>query len=74
MRDQFAPLACWDTVPIEPLGRQQNYRDTAIQTYAGFSDRLIGLDWTIPSVCTLYRRKKTLVVIIPYRGSESSLH
>lgn len=36
--------------------------------------RLIGLDWAVPEFSTLSRRRKTLKVNIPYRGSYGPLH
>jgi hypothetical protein len=32
------------------------------------------LDWSIPDFSTLSRRRKTLAVDIPYRGSTGPLH
>ena len=36
--------------------------------------RLVGLDWTVPNFSTLCRRKRTLNVSIPYRGSKGPLN
>ena len=36
--------------------------------------RLAGLDWTVPNFSTLSRRRKTLKVNFPYRGSQGLLH
>ena len=35
---------------------------------------LIGLDWGVPDFSTLSRRQRTLVVNIPFRGSDGPLH
>lgn len=35
--------------------------------------RLAGLDWDVPDLRTLSRRRKTLKVNIPYRGSQVPL-
>jgi hypothetical protein len=36
--------------------------------------RLAGLDWPVPDFPTLCRRRKTLAVHLPYRGSGGPLH
>jgi hypothetical protein len=49
----------------------------ALRQTTGFVEsllRLVGLDWTAPDFSTLSRRKKTLAVNIPYRGSQGPLH
>ena len=49
----------------------------ALRQTTGFVEsllRLIGLDWAVPDFSTLSRRQKTLVVNIPYRGSQGPLH
>jgi hypothetical protein len=49
----------------------------ALRQTTGFVEsllRLIGLDWAVPDSSTFYRRRKTLKVDIPYRGSRGSLH
>jgi len=50
---------------------------TALRQTTGFVEsllRLVGLDWTVPDFSTLSRRRKTLAVNIPYRGSKGPLH
>lgn len=49
----------------------------ALRQITGFVEsllRLIGLDWAVPDFSTLSRRQKTLMVNIPYRGSDGPLH
>ena len=49
----------------------------ALRQTTGFVEsllRLIGLDWAVPDFSTLSRRQKTLMVNIPYRGSDGPLH
>jgi len=49
----------------------------ALRQTTGFVEsllRLIGLNWTVPDFSTLSRRRKTLAVNIPYRGSKGPLH
>ena len=49
----------------------------ALRQTTGFVESLlglIGLDWTVQNFGTLSRRKKTLKVNIPYRGSGGPLH
>jgi hypothetical protein len=49
----------------------------ALRQTTGFVEsllHLIDLDWTVPNFSTLSRRKKTLKVNIPYRGSAGPLH
>ena len=44
---------------------------------AGFVESLlglIGLDWGVPDFSTLSRRQRTLMVNIPFRGSDGPLH
>ncbi len=36
--------------------------------------KMVGLDWAVPDYTTLCRRRKTLAVTIPYRGSKGPLH
>jgi len=36
--------------------------------------RLVGLDWAVPDFSTLCRRRRTLNVSLPYRGSRGPLH
>ena len=36
--------------------------------------RLAGLDWAVPDFSTLCRRKRTLNVSLPYRGSKGPLN
>ena len=35
---------------------------------------LVGLDWSVPDFSTLCRRRRTLSVAIPYKGSAGPLH
>jgi len=49
----------------------------ALRQTTGFVESLlglIGLDWAVPNFSTLSRRRKTLNVNIPYRGSGGPLH
>ena len=49
----------------------------ALRQTTGFVEsllRLIDLDWAVPDFSTLCRRQKTLLVNIPYRGSQGPLH
>jgi hypothetical protein len=49
----------------------------ALRQTTGFVEsllRLIDLDWAVPNFSTLSRRQKTLMVNIPYRGSQGPLH
>jgi hypothetical protein len=49
----------------------------ALRQTTGFVEsllRLIGLDWDVPDFSTLSRRRKTLAVNIPHRGSQGPLH
>lgn len=49
----------------------------ALRQATGFVEsllRLVGLDWAVPNYSTLCRRQKTLVVNVPYRGSQGPLH
>jgi hypothetical protein len=49
----------------------------ALRHTTGFVEsllRLVGLDWAVPDFSTLARRRKTLKVNIPYRGSDGPLH
>ena len=36
--------------------------------------RLVGLDWSVPDFSTLSRRRKTLPINLPYRGSKGPLN
>jgi Transposase DDE domain len=49
----------------------------ALRQTTGFVDsplRLIGLAWTVSNFSTLSRRRTTLKVNIPFRGSQGPLH
>jgi len=49
----------------------------ALRQTTGFVEsllRLISLDWAVPDFSTLSRRRKTLKVNTPYRGSHGPLH
>ena len=49
----------------------------ALRQTTGFVEsllKLVGPDWTVPDFSTLSRRRKTLAVNIPYRGSQGPLH
>ena len=49
----------------------------ALRQTTGFVEsllRLMGLDWDVPDFSTLSRRRKTLAVNIPHRGSQGPLH
>lgn len=49
----------------------------ALQQTIGFVEtllRLVGFDWPVPDFSTLSRRQETLMVNIPYRGSDGPLH
>ena len=49
----------------------------ALRQTTGFVESLlglIGLDWSVPDFATLSRRQRTLMVNIPYRGSDGPLH
>lgn len=49
----------------------------ALRQTTGFVEsllRLVGLDWDVPDFSTLSRRRKTLAVNIPLRGSQGPLH
>jgi hypothetical protein len=49
----------------------------ALRQTPGFVEsvlRLIGLNWAVPDFSTLSRRRKTLKVNIPDRGSDGPLH
>jgi hypothetical protein len=49
----------------------------ALRQTTGFVEsllRLVGLDWSVPDFSTLSRRQETLVVSIPYRGSQGPLN
>jgi len=49
----------------------------ALRQTTGFVEsllRLTDLDWAVPDFSTLCRRQKTLLVNIPYRGSQGPLH
>ena len=49
----------------------------AFRQTAGFAEsllRLTGLDWIVPDFSTIYRRRRTLSVNIPYRYARGPLH
>ncbi|SDY60677.1 transposase [Citreimonas salinaria] len=49
----------------------------ALRQTTGFVEsllRLVGLDWAVPDFSTSSRRRKTLAVTIPYRGSQGPLN
>lgn len=49
----------------------------ALRQTTGFVEShlpLVGLDWAVPDLGTLSRRRKTLKVNSPYRGSDGPLH
>lgn len=51
--------------------------EMALRQTTGFVESLlrpVELDWKVPDFSTLSRRHKTLVMNIPYRGSQAPLH